>query len=142
MNIIWDNQTEKIFLCNFPGFKVFAKEIEEFFIANFKHPIVQGVFELSKSLPAEKIEGIVGIEAILPLPMPDIPKLLSYDFEFLLCLEYLFVTDKTWQACEKMATLFHMIHKETPYSEMGYNGLAEFLSTCFKKKRDLKTTLI
>ena len=92
MILYWKNSTLYIGLIHVPyGLQYCAQQINKLFRKNAEKPIVKKAFELSKLNEGDKIDFAIQIEnqVMAILPSAGYPRLLTYDYGFLLCLEYL-----------------------------------------------------
>ncbi|MBD3231010.1 MAG: hypothetical protein GF329_22715 [Candidatus Lokiarchaeota archaeon] len=138
MVLIWINDEEQINVAKIPaGIQLYAKEFDHFCFNYFYDDLVQSLFEKSKSCNGEKMELIISLE-LTSLSFSRAPMLISYDYEFLLCLEYIFLENKNWRDCRFLASLFDTLKDTIPSYEEDYISISKYLKNSYKSKLDIK----
>jgi len=124
-------------------FQLYAVELDQILLNNIEHPLIKELFEKTKVIEGKKIDRVVDFEVHIPFPS-QLPLLATYEYEFLLCLEYLFLDDRTWMECKFSIDFFNLADNSQlpkvrlPLIETNYKRFVNFLKTCYIEKSGYK----
>ena len=125
-----DSKNIRVFV-NMPHFYKFIESFDEFLYKNIKNKTVRMIFERSKLIEPVNIRFFVKHES--RHGSFNHKALISYDYEYILCLEYLIFSEKKMQDIKYLLNLFDIM-KNDENIPLAFDEIIEFLNHCLKNE--------